>query len=137
DEYRPGARNAVRVCLGIHEGDRVAMIKDRDRADIAEAVEEESRAAGADVRSWTMEEWVERPARGFPRSLGEAIIAYRPTASFFVGGGLPGELGFRKPTRELPYHELACRHGHMIGITREPTLAGMAADYAGIDRRTA
>jgi aminopeptidase len=135
-EYRPGARNAVRVCLGIHEGDRVAVIKDRDRADIAEAIEEESREAGAGVCSWLMEEWVERPATEFPSRLGEAIAAYRPTASFYIGGGLPGELGFRKPMRELLNQRLGCRHGHMIGITRDLMLDGMAVDYEEIYRRT-
>ena len=45
-EYAPGARNAVRTCLGIRAGDRVAVVKDRGRLDIAEAIEEETREAG-------------------------------------------------------------------------------------------
>ena len=53
-EYAPGARNAVRVCLGIGPGDRVAVIEDRGRADIAEAISEEAANAGAEVRAWVM-----------------------------------------------------------------------------------
>ena len=135
-EYAPGARNAVRTCLGIHEGDRVVVIKTRDRADIAEAIEEEARGAGADVRSWVLDDVVPRPAREFPRSLGEEILAFRPTASYYIGEGLPGELAFRQPLLRLLTHELRCRHGHMIGIDRRLMLEGMAGDYEEIYRVT-
>ena len=37
-EYAAGARNAVRSCLGIHEGDRLAVVKDREREEIAERI---------------------------------------------------------------------------------------------------
>ena len=135
-EYAPGARNAVRSCLGIHEGDRVAVIKTRDRSEIAEAIEEEARSAGADVRAWILEDLVRRPAREFPRALGEAITAFRPTASFYIGGGMAGELAFRQPMLRLLTGELRCRHGHMIGVDRELMLDGMAGDYEEIYRVT-
>ncbi len=135
-EYAPGARNAVRTCLDIHGGDRVAIVQDRDHSDIATAISEESRAAGAAVAGWTMEEWVERPATGFPRGLGEEIIAFRPTASFLVAGGLPGELAFRKPLLDLLCRQLRCRHGHMIGVDRTLMLDGMVVDYEEVYRVT-
>ncbi|MDQ6920424.1 MAG: aminopeptidase [Candidatus Dormibacteraeota bacterium] len=135
-EYTAGARNAVRVCLGIHDGDRVVVIKDLERQDIAEAVEREAREAGAEVRDWTMEDWVARPAREFPRGMAEEVIAFRPTASFFIGGGLPGELAFRQPLLKLLTADLRVRHGHMIGIDRELMLDGMAVDYEEVYRVT-
>jgi aminopeptidase len=135
-EYTAGARNAVRTCLGIHEGDRVAVVKDRDRQEIAEAIEEEARAAGAEVRAWTMEDWVSRPAREFPRALGEEIVRFRPTASFFIGEGMTGELAFRQPLLRLLTEELRVRHGHMIGIDRELMMDGMAVDYEEVYRVT-
>ncbi len=135
-EYAAGARNAVRTCLGIHDGDRVAVIKTRDRLDIAEAVEEEAGAAGADVSAWVMEDVVERPAREFPRALAEAIVRFKPTASFYIGGGMEGELAFRQPMLHLLTDELRCRHGHMIGIDRELMLDGMAVDYEEVYRVT-
>jgi aminopeptidase len=128
-EYVAGARNAVRTCLNVQSGDRVAIISDRGRADIASAIAEEARAAGAEVVGFPMEDHVARPATEFPRALAEAIIALRPTASFFIGDGLPGELAFRKPMLELLARELRCRHGHMIGIDRELMLDGMTVDY--------
>jgi leucyl aminopeptidase (aminopeptidase T) len=135
-EYAPGARNAVRICLGIHDGDRVAVVKDRGRLEIAEAIEEEARETGAEVRSWTMEDWVPRPATELPGALAEEILAFNPTASFFIGEGLQGELAFRQPLLKLLTKRLACRHGHMIGIDRELMLDGMAVDYEEVYRVT-
>lgn len=135
-EYQVGARNAVRTCLNVGSGDRVVVIADRERADIRAAIAEEAEAAGAGVGCWTMEDWVERPAREFPRALSEEIRAFRPTVSFFIGGGLPGELSFRMPMRRLLVNDLRCRHGHMIGIDRQLMLDGMTADYAEVYRVT-
>ena len=41
-EFAAGARNAVRACLNIGDKDRVAIIRDRTRMEIAEAIEEEA-----------------------------------------------------------------------------------------------
>src|SRR6266487_394878 len=114
-EYAPGARSAVRTCLNVGPDDRVAVVRDGGRAEIAAAIVHEAGAAGAQVVDWTMEEWVSRPAREFPGALAEEIRRFRPTVSFFVGDGEPGELAFRKPMLTLLAHELRCRHGHMIG----------------------
>lgn len=135
-ELAAGARNAVRTCLNIQSGDRVFIIRDRPRTEIAEAIEEEARATGATVRAWTMEDHVERPATSFPRELGEEIQRFRPTASYYVGTGQPGELGFRKPMLTLLADELRCRHGHMIGIDDELMRDGMTADYEEVYRVT-
>jgi len=89
-DFAPGARNAVRVCLNISGSDRVAVVKDRVCREIAEAIEEEARAAGAEVRSWTMEDHVKRPATEFPRAIGDEIVKFRPTASYFIGSGQKG-----------------------------------------------
>jgi aminopeptidase len=135
-EYVPGARNAVRTCLNVHPGDRVAVIADRSRADIAGAIAEEARAAGGEVAAWVMEDWVERPASELPRALADEIRDLRPTASFFIGEALAGELAFRQPMIDLLAHELRCRHGHMVGIDRVLMLDGMAVDYGEVYRMT-
>ena len=135
-DFAPGARNAVRVCLNISALDRVAVIKDRVCLEIAEAIEEEARAAGAEVRSWTMEDHVRRPATEFPRAIGDEILKFRPTASYFIGTGQKGELAFRQPMLRLLANELGCRHGHMIGIDAKLMTDGMAGDYEEIYRVT-
>ncbi len=126
----------MRTCLGIQERDRVAVIKDRPAAEIAEAIEAEVAATGAELRSWLMEDWVPRPATEFPRRLGEELREFRPTASYYIGGSLPGELAFRGPMLRLLTDEMRCRHGHMVNAERRLMLDGMAADYAEVYRVT-
>jgi aminopeptidase len=135
-EYAAGARNAVRTCLNVRPSDRVAVIEDRDHHDIAQAIREEAEAAGAEVRAWVMEDVVQRPARDFPRALADQLLTYKPTASYFIGGGQPGELAFRQPMLRLLADQLRSRHGHMIGIDHRLMIDGMAADYEEIYRVT-
>src|SRR5438270_1834563 len=135
-EFAPGARNAVRTCLNITDQDRVAVIKDRVTGHIAEAIEEEARGTGAEVRSWTMEDHLQRPATEFPKVIAEEVLKFRPTASYFIGTGQKGELAFRRPLLHLLAEELGCRHGHMIGINDLLMTDGMAADYEEIYRVT-
>jgi leucyl aminopeptidase (aminopeptidase T) len=135
-DFEPGARNAVRVCLNVAEADRVAVVKDRPSLAIAEAIEEEARATGAEVRSWTMEDHVRRPATEFPRSIADEILKLKPTASYFIGTGQKGELAFRQPMLHLLTRDLGCRHGHMMGIDEELMTDGMAGDYQEIYRVT-
>jgi leucyl aminopeptidase (aminopeptidase T) len=122
--------------LNITAADRVCVIRDRPRTAIAEAIQGQAQETGATVRAWTMEDVVERPARSFPRSLAEEIIRFEPTASFFIGTAMRGELAFRQPMLQLLTHQLRCRHGHMIGIDEELMNDGMVADYDEIYRVT-
>jgi aminopeptidase len=135
-DFAAGARNAVRACLNIGDRDRVFIIRTADRADIADAIEDEVRATGAAIHVWTMEDHVARPAVAFPRALGEAITKFRPTASYYIGTGMRGELGFRQPMLHLLADELRARHGHMIGINDVVMKDGMAADYEAVYRMT-
>jgi aminopeptidase len=131
-----GARSAVRTCLNIGPRDRVCILRDLPRANIAEAIERETRETGASVRVWTMEDHVQRPATTFPRSLGEEIRRFQPTASFFIGSLEKGELAFRQPMLLLLADELRCRHGHMVGIDEQLMTDGMTADYDEVYRMT-
>jgi leucyl aminopeptidase (aminopeptidase T) len=135
-EFAAGARNAVRKCLNIGAQDRVVIIRDRARTEIAEAIEEEVESTGASVRAWTMEDVVERPATSFPRTLADEIVDFKPTASYFIGTGQRGELAFRQPMLHLLADQLRCRHGHMIGINDVVMSDGMAADYDEVYRVT-
>jgi len=135
-EFAAGARNAVRACLNIGSQDRVCIIRDRPRTEIADAIAEESRATGAAVQVWTMEDHLQRPATSFPAALADEIARFHPTASFFIGIGLKGELAFRQPMLHLLADDLRCRHGHMIGINDRVMTDGMAADYDEIYRVT-
>jgi len=135
-DFSAGARNAVRVCLGIGPNDRVAVIRDRGTVPIAESIASEALAAGAEVHSWTMEDWVPRPAHALPQALADEILAFRPTASYYLGESRPGELAFRRPLMGLLIDQLRCRHGHMPGMDEALMLDGMAGDYEEIYRVT-
>lgn len=135
-EYAVGARNAVRTCLNVRTDDRVAVISDEGRADIANAIVEEALSAGGEVVDWTMEDWVRRPAHEFPRALADEIVAFQPTVSFFIGESEAGELAFRAPMLQLLARDLRCRHGHMVGIDRDLMLDGMTVDYEEVYRVT-
>ncbi|HSS62318.1 MAG TPA: aminopeptidase [Candidatus Limnocylindrales bacterium] len=126
----------MRTCLNVTAADRVCIIRDRPRRHIAEAIEREVLEAGASVQVWTIEELLDRPATSFPRSLADGILRLRPTASFFIGTALKGELGFRLPMLHLLAEDLRCRHGHMIGIDDELMADGMTADYEEVYRVT-
>ena len=125
-EYQPGARNAVRTCLGVSERDRVAIVTDHEHDRIAEAVAEEATGTGAEVRSWVIEDFTRRPVRDLPARMGEEIEGYRPTVSYFIGSSLPGEIAFRMPLLDLLIHQL----DHRL------MLEGMAADYDEVYRVT-
>lgn len=126
----------MRACLSVGPRDRVCIIRDRPRMEIAQAIEEEAVGRGASVRAWTMEDHLARPATSFPRALADEIRRFGPTVSYFIGVGMKGELAFRQPMREFLVEDLRCRHGHMIGIDDVVMADGMAADYDEIYRVT-
>ncbi|MGE5617936.1 MAG: aminopeptidase [Sphingomonadaceae bacterium] len=129
-ELLPGARNAVRTCLAIDGGDRVAIITDRDSEAIGLALREEALRAGAEVHSIYLEEFGRRPFTSTPAGFAEALRAAQPTATFFVARGLKGEVSFRIPMRHLLIDELNARHGHMVDIDERLMIQGMLADYS-------
>src|SRR5258708_7707088 len=99
--------------MGIQPGDRVFIITDDARSDLADLVATACRDRGAPppiVRR--LEEFGARPLTTFPDSLRTALEAARPTVTYYMAMGWPGELGLRLPL--LPYlaQELRVRHGH-------------------------
>jgi leucyl aminopeptidase (aminopeptidase T) len=123
--------------MGIQASDRVFIITDDARADLAGLVATacvECGAATPTVRR--LEEYGTRPLIVFPDTLRADIAAARPTVTFYIATAQPGELGLRRPL--LPYlaQELQVRHGHMIGITPEVMADAMCADYDQVFART-
>ena len=135
-DFRAGATNATSVCLGITRTDRVAVIRNAGAPAIADAIEEQVSALGAVVSSWNMDEVLKRPVGHLPAALGQQLREFRPTASYYIGNVLPGEVRFRQELIRLITVDLRCRHGHMPGIDERLMLDGMAADYDEIYRIT-
>ncbi len=133
-ELLPGARNAVRTCLAIGAGDRVAILTDGDTERIALALKQEAVEAGAGAEIMMLEDFGQRPFTSIPPALPVALHRYAPTATFYAARGLKGEISFRIPLRHLLIDDLNARHGHMIDIDERLMVEGMMADYGVVSR---
>lgn len=131
-----GARNAVAVCMGVGQSDRVVVITDHARQNIGLALAAESEARGAETRVYLMEDFVPRPASGYSSELGEQFESFKPTVSLFAATALEGELAFRRPMMNQLIYDMKARHGHMVGIDDRLMVEGMSADYNQIARIT-
>lgn len=131
-----GARNAVRVCMGIGASDRVVIVSDKPRASIGRALAEECEGVSAEPRLLIMEDFTKRPARAYPDEMAQDVEAFQPTASFFAAVAKDGELAFRRPYMDHVIYQLKVRHGHMVNIDERLMEEGMTADYEEISRIT-
>ena len=69
DELRPGARNAVDVCLGIQSGERVGLIADEASRSVAAALESALAERGAVRDTLLVESVARRPMTDAPREI--------------------------------------------------------------------
>jgi aminopeptidase len=123
-----GAENAVR-CMGVTSHDRVFIITDYERQNIARRVAVAALDRHADVTIRFLEHYGERPLTAFPDELRNDLLQTRPTVSYYIATAKPGEIRFRIPLLPFLAQELKVRHGHMIGIDEEVMAEGMCADY--------
>ncbi len=136
ERLQTGARNAA-ACLGVKADDRVFIITDEARADLAALVADACRARGAAAPTVRrLEQYGTRPLTELPAALRADLEAAHPTVTYYIATAQPGELGLRQPL--LPYlaQELRVRHGHMIGISPQVMAEAMCADYDRVYART-
>src|SRR5690349_14369151 len=97
ERLRLGAANAA-LCMGVGPSDRVFIITDEARADLADLVAAASTDRGAAAPTvQRLEEYGARPLTTFPDRLRDDIIAARPTVTYYIATAQPGELGLRQP----------------------------------------
>ncbi len=132
----PGARTAVRQCMGVTARDRVFVITDDETLPIGQALDAAAREVGATSTVRRLEEFAARPILEVPPGLVEALDAFRPTVTFYAAQGKPGEVRFRMAAGQLLRERFGVRHGHMIGITPLLMRTGMTADYEQVAART-
>jgi len=137
EKFKKGAKNAVK-CMNIKEKDKVVVITDYEKENIADAVIEEVLSKKAEVLKLIIEEEVgKRPIKNFPDKLKEKIKKYNPNVSFYIASAKKGELSsFRSPMRKFLIIENKCRHGHMINIDEKIMMQGMSSDYDKIYKIT-
>ncbi len=139
ESMRPGAQNAVRVCMATEPSDRVFILTDDETLPIGELLAEESRAITPAVRLRRLEEYGPRPLTATPAALPAEILTYNPSVLLYATQGKPGEVAFRMDLRVSMLQALPqLRWGHMIGITPQLMREGMREDYhriADVTRR--
>ena len=130
-ELRPGARNAVRVCLGVQPHERVTVITDESCLNIARALVDEVRDVGAPCAMFVLEEVAPRPLEKLPDVI--AADLERSAVSIFAAHAQANELGSRMQMTDI-VNRRRMRHAHMVNITDQIMRDGMRADYRVVDR---
>ena len=123
--------------MGVTAADRVVIVTDANQRAIADALAFECELADAPSLVQVIEDHGARPMMEVPARMLAAIDEFRPTVSFYAASSEEGELpGFRRPLMDHLFHDLKCRHGHMVGITEQLMAEGMTADYEAVSRLT-
>jgi aminopeptidase len=126
-----GARNAVRTCLAILPGERVALIADEASRGVAAALEAALGEAGADARPLLLESVTPRPMPSAPVELLAELE--RCDAGILCVQPQEGELATRMAIVAV-VERRRVRYAHMVGVTPRIMREGMRADYRQVDR---
>ncbi len=130
-ELRPGARNAVRVCLAIRPAEKVTLITDRDCEEIAASLAAEIAEVGAPFRAFVLEDEAPRPLAALPAPI--AADMETSQVSIFAVHVQTHELKSRMEMTDI-VNRRRMRHAHMVNINRRIMLDGMRADFHKVDR---
>lgn len=136
NELVEGARNAIRVCMKVEPADRIFIIADEETLSIAQAIESEARAVGAEALIVQLEEFGARPLLQFPEGLNQRATAFSPTVTFYTAAAKEGEQALRNGLIGLILMKLGARHAHMPGITAQIMREGLRADYHQVNDLT-
>ncbi len=130
-EYKPGAFNAVHVCLRIQPQERVCVITDHATLEIAAAIVAELERLGSPYHAWVLEDLAQRPLKDLPHEIIEDLEQCQ--VSIFAVQAQTNELRSRIQMTDV-VNRRKIRHAHMVNINREIMLEGMRADFAQVDR---
>jgi leucyl aminopeptidase (aminopeptidase T) len=130
-DLMPGARNAVRTCLGVVPGERVALVADLASAAVAASLAQALAERGAASRCIAIEEVAARPLTSAPPEVLDAL----ETADVGILCVQPreGELAARMAI-VAAVERRRIRYAHMVGVTPRIMREGLRADYRLVDR---
>ncbi|HEX4155256.1 MAG TPA: aminopeptidase [Acidobacteriaceae bacterium] len=131
EEFREGARNAVRTCLRIQPSEKVTLITDEATREIAASIAAELDAVGCAWNGFVLEELAERPLTDMPAVVLEDMESSE--VSIFAVEVQPNELRSRMQMTDV-VNRRKMRHAHMVNITPEVMVEGMRADFGAVDR---
>jgi aminopeptidase len=130
-DLMPGARNAVRTCLSIQPGERVALIADEASAPVAASLERALAERDARVDCMLIEQLAARPMSSAPARVLEALEA--ADAGILCVQPQEGELTARMAI-VATVERRQIRYAHMVGVTPRIMREGLRADYRQVDR---
>ncbi|MDB4995474.1 MAG: uncharacterized protein JWM74_2906, partial [Myxococcaceae bacterium] len=123
------ARRILEGSLGIVPGERLVIVGDRERADLANALVEVTHTIGATAEIVDLTTFGDRPLRRLPEKLEDILEAAQ--ASVFLAGVDDGEQAMRWELLQL-VRAKSLRHAHMAGATRKSLIAGFSVDPSRI-----
>lgn len=132
-ELKPGAHNAVFVCLKVQPSEKVTLITDRACEEIAASLAAELDECGCRYQSFVLEELAPRPLTDMPPEILEDMLSSQ--VSIFAVHAQPNELRTRMQMCEV-VNRKKLRHAHMVNIEKKIMLEGMRADFAKVDELT-
>jgi leucyl aminopeptidase (aminopeptidase T) len=129
-ELEAGARNAVKVCLAIQPGERVALIADQASGQVAASLAAVLDEVGAPCEGVLIERVAGRPLVAAPREVLDALE--HADAGILCVQPQQGELAARMAIVSL-VERRRIRYAHMVGVTAQIMRQGMRADYRLVD----
>jgi aminopeptidase len=132
-ELKPGARNAVNVCLQIKPFERVTVITDHACEEIAASLVAELAEVGCEYHTFLLEDLAPRPLTDMPQSVLDDLA--KSQVSIFAVQAQPNELRTRMQMCDV-VNQHGLRHGHMVNIEKKIMLEGMRADFQQVDHLT-
>jgi leucyl aminopeptidase (aminopeptidase T) len=135
-ELLEGARNALRVCMGVTPTDRVLILTDNDTALVGEALLIESLAIHAVTEAIRLEQYGNRPFAELPGAIRARLNSFLPSVTFLAVSAKPGEFPMRDQFADEAQVKLRARHAHMPNVSPAIMREGMRVDYEMVSRIT-
>jgi len=132
-ELKPGAHNAVFVCLKIQPSEKVTLITDHACEEIAASIVSELSKSGCTYKSFLLEELAPRPLIDMPPEI--LTDMETSSVSIFAVHAQENELRTRMQMCEV-VNRKKLRHAHMVNIEKRIMLEGMRADFDKVDDLT-
>jgi len=129
-DLAPGARNAIRTCLGVARHEHVTLMTDRATLPVAASLAAEIREVKASYDLHVFENYGERPMLVLPDAVREALEC--SDVSIYAGQPQPGELALRRQMTAI-VNRRRMRHAHMVSVTPRIMAEGMRADFDLVD----
>jgi aminopeptidase len=130
NDLAPGAYNAIHTCLRLQPEERVTLITDLETLEIADALVREIELAGAEHRTFVLEDYAPRPLAYMPKEILDDLELSQ--VSIFAAQAHRGELPSRIAMTSV-INRRRIRHGHMVNIDRQCMVEGMRADFLEVD----